>query len=436
MRRQLSIDRSPALAVPLRFFINVPLFALLAAGVLLWAGPDAFASRWSPASLALTHLFTLGILASAMVGALIQILPVATGVRVAGERTCSAVVHALLTAGTLTLSAAFFAHLRVLYAFAALLLGAAFLWLLAACATGFWRSRRNIGKGAEDVLGATRLALVALLVTVALGAMLAGMQVWPAPLQVIMLIDLHATWGLAGWIGLLIIGMAYQLVPMFLVTELYPRALTRALAPTVFVLLLLISAGVAWSDMLLLAAYALFAVTTLRLLWKRKRPAADATTLFWRTAMLSLACCASIWVVQIATGAPTGAVTRGVLMLFGVAWSAVNGMFYKIIPFLLWYHAQKSLTGAAMRFAPKVKDMISGRAATSQFRAHLAALVLLVLASLWPAAFARVAALAAAISAAWLGINMAAAIGIYLHVKRSAASIMPDTRALNDRRQE
>lgn len=430
MRRELSLDSSPSLSVPLRFFVNVPLFALLAAGVLMWAGPDAFASRWSSVALALTHLFTLGILASAMVGALIQILPVATGVRVAGERTCSAVVHALLTAGTLALVAAFLAGVRLLYALAALLLGAAFLWLLAACAIGFWQSRSQAAKGAADVLGATRLALVALLVTAALGAMLAGIQVWPAPLPVVVLTNLHATWGLAGWIGLLTTGMAYQLIPMFLVTEPYPRAITRALAPGVFALLVLVSVVAAWlpaaekpSGVLLLAAYAVFAVTTFRLLWKRKRPTADASTRFWLTAMSSLAGCGPVWIVQIATGNPAPAVTLGVLILFGVAWSAVNGMLYKIIPFLLWYHAQKSLTGAAMRIVPKVKDMIAERAATRQFWAHLAALVLLLAASLWPAAFARIAALAAGFSAAWLGVNMAGAIRLYLRVKRKAASI-------------
>lgn len=35
MRRELSLDSSPSLDVPLRFFVNAPLFALLAAGVLL-----------------------------------------------------------------------------------------------------------------------------------------------------------------------------------------------------------------------------------------------------------------------------------------------------------------------------------------------------------------------------------------------------------------
>src|SRR3546814_16332965 len=50
----------------------------------------------------------------------------------------------------------------------------------------------------------------------------------------------------------------------------------------------------------ILAAYTIFAVVTFHLLWTRKRPKADTTTLFWRTAMLSLAACGPVWLAQTA----------------------------------------------------------------------------------------------------------------------------------------
>jgi hypothetical protein len=427
MRRALSLDSSPELFVPFRFFLNAPIFALLAAGLFLWSGPDAFASRWTPVSLALTHLFTLGVLTSVMAGAMMQILPVATGIRVAAEATTAVVVHALLTAGTLALSCAFIVGTPALYAVAVVLLGAAFVWFLAACATGFWQHREAVRRGVSDVLGASRLALAALLATVALGLLLACAQAFGVALPVVTLTSLHATWGLAGWVGLLTIGMAFQLIPMFLVTEPYPRAITNVLAPIVFILLVLTSLSAAMIPRLampltalLLAAHTAFAITTLYLLWTRKRPEADATTKFWRMAMLCVAGCGPLWAIQVWTGNAAWAVTLGVILLFGVAWSLVNGMLYKIVPFLLWYHAQRSLTGAAMRFAPKVKDMIPDRVASRQFWAHLAALALLIAASQWPGAFARIAALAVGISAAWLGLNMIGAIQIYLQAKRKA----------------
>jgi hypothetical protein len=384
------------------------------------------ASRWTPVALALTHLMTLGVLTSVMTGALMQILPVATGVRVAGTPTSAVVVHALLTGGTLTLSCAFMVGASVLYAVALALLAAAFMSLLTACAIGFWRHRAAARKGSGDVLGASRLALVALLVTIALGLSLASAQAFGVPLPIVTLTNLHAMWGLGGWVGLLTIGMAYQLIPMFIVTEPYPRAFAYGLAPVVFALLALgsfSSAMVPTLGALVLMAFTAFAIVTLRLLWTRKRPAPDATTSFWRTAMLCVTGCGPLWAVHVVTGNPACAITLGVLLLFGVAWSLVNGMLYKIVPFLLWYHAQRSLTGTAMRFAPKVKDMIPERAASRQFQAHLAALALLLAASLRPMAFARVGALAAGVSAAWLALNMLGAIQIYVRATRKASSI-------------
>ncbi|MGP1614361.1 MAG: hypothetical protein ACTS5Y_04785, partial [Pollutimonas bauzanensis] len=237
MRRALSFGNSPPLAVPLRFFINVPVFAALAGALLLWAGPQAMASRWTPYTLALTHLLTLGVLASAMAGALMQILPVATGVSVLAPRLTSALVHALLTLGTLALAGGFLLARPLLFALALCALAAAFAWLLAACLGGFWRYRRAAAKEAAEVLSAVRLALAALFATVALGGLLAAGFAWPLPLPMALLTDMHAAWGLLGWVGLLVVGMAYQVIPIFQVTELYPRLATRWLAPLVFILL-------------------------------------------------------------------------------------------------------------------------------------------------------------------------------------------------------
>ena len=139
MQRALSFTRSPPLSVPLRFLLNAPLFALMAALLLLWAGPEALQSRWTPYTLALTHLLTLGVLGSTMAGAMMQILPVATGIQVVQPRQTAIAVHALLTTGTVALVLAFLLARPWLFGMALLLLGAAFAWLLTATALGLWR---------------------------------------------------------------------------------------------------------------------------------------------------------------------------------------------------------------------------------------------------------------------------------------------------------
>lgn len=71
MQDLLSFDQSPPLAAPLRFFLTAPLFAILAGLTLLASGPDALASRWTPAMLALTHLVAVGFMLQVMLGALL-----------------------------------------------------------------------------------------------------------------------------------------------------------------------------------------------------------------------------------------------------------------------------------------------------------------------------------------------------------------------------
>src|SRR5690625_4399846 len=100
MQRALALDASLPLSFSLRFFITAPLFVIFAAFILLVAGPQALSSRWHPAILAITHLLVLGTLAQTMIGALLQILPVATGITVFQSRPLGHLIHISLNAGT------------------------------------------------------------------------------------------------------------------------------------------------------------------------------------------------------------------------------------------------------------------------------------------------------------------------------------------------
>jgi len=412
MQRALSLNNSPAASVPLRFMYSSPLFILLAALLLLWSGPQVMVARWTPQALAITHLLTLGALAHTMAGALMQILPVATGIHVLAPRFSATIVHTGLLIGTLGLAAAFLTGLPWLFALALASLALALGWLLGCCAGGLWHYRRQASKGSTEILASARLALASLLITVLAGAWLAGHLAWgqPAPRQ---LTDLHGAWGLLGWIGLLVAAMSYQLIPMFQVTELYPRRVTRWLAGLVFALLLALSANtlliqsvpVAWiCQALLAAAFLAYAGTTLKLLRGRKRPEPDTTTQFWRTGLWSLAACIPVWLYQQATGTDLS-LLLGMLFIVGFAWSVVNGMLYKIIPFLVWFHCQRGLQ-TALPFIPKVRHIIEDKDARLQFRAHLTALCLLAAACFLPEELARIAALALAASALWLLVLM------------------------------
>src|SRR3569833_1424030 len=74
----LSFEQAPPFSLPMQCFLSAPL-VLLAAALLGVMDPALLASRWTPQALALTHALTLGFLAMAMLGALMQMLPVVAG---------------------------------------------------------------------------------------------------------------------------------------------------------------------------------------------------------------------------------------------------------------------------------------------------------------------------------------------------------------------
>lgn len=468
MQRALAFDQSPALSVAFRFFLNVPVFLLLAAlavgALALSGGPYA---RWSPLVLATAHLFTLGVLASAMLGAMMQILPVATRIRVLYPRVTSTIVHTGLTAGTLSLALGFITVRPFFHAAAVVLLAGAFAVFLAAVIGGLMRDGKSRSPGSGEILVAVRLAITALAVTIVAGLYMAGLRagLWTAGPGagpwLHALPDMHALWGLAGWIGLLVVGISYQVIPIFQATEIYPRKLTDHLAPLIFLLLTILTLAGSWQGdgwtpaltgswqdggwMAVLpaaaasslgVAYAVYGGVTAWLLLTRKRPAPEPTTWFWHTAMSALVVAAvlgALWpwlpIAQqaTATARDTAQMLLGTLLIPGFAVSAVNGMLYKIVPFLLWHNAQRR-ADVALPFMPKVREFIAEHDAMRQFAAHVLAVLLLVAASLAPALLLP-AAIALAASALLLTWNIGRALRLYARTCRSIAAVVAAAQA-------
>ncbi len=406
----LSLEQAPPISVPFRFFYSAPPFALLAALTLLAAGPDGAASRWTPALLAATHLLTLGFMAMVMVGALFQMLPVVAGAAIPRPRLTAWAVHLPLVAGTLCLAGGFLFRREAAFRLAGALLAFAFVLFLGVSVYSLARAPAR-----NATVTAIRLALAALAVTVGLGLALAAAlsgQWRPAAAG---LIDLHAQWGLLGWVGLLVMGVAYQVVPMFQLTPVYPPPVRRWLAPLVAVLLLgstaatLGGAGPAWTALAaagLALAFAVFGGVTLHLQRNRRRRIGDVTLQFWRLAMASLAAAAGLWAAGLVVPSAYFPLWLGTLYVVGFGLSVIDGMLYKIVPFLVWFHLQ-SRAGRS-RPVPNMKEIIPERRARLQLRAHGAALGLLLGYAVWPPLLYP-AGLALGLSSLLLGANLLAA---------------------------
>ena len=405
----LSFEQAPPFSLPLRFFLTAPLFLLAAAGLIVLS-PDALASRWTPQALALTHALTLGFLAMTMLGALMQMLPVVAGSTLPAPRFVAGFSHASLTLGSVALMTGFLTAEPTAFIIGIALLGAGFMVFLAAAAISLARAVPSV-----TVTG-LRLALVCLGITLAIGLVLALLRAgWGLPPTVKATISAHAAFGLLGWVLLLVIGVTWQVVPMFQITPPYPPRLARGLAGALFALLVIHAAAPLFApvvgtliDASIAGGILVFALATLRLQSRRRRKLPDVTLNFWRLGMASLITCVFVWLMAQLWPAWANSnaypMLLGVLFVGGFAVSVVNGMLYKIVPFLAWFHLQAQLQARAGSI-PTMKDMIAERAMRGQFRAHLIACLLIVAATLWPQ-LAITAGITLALSVLLLWLNL------------------------------
>lgn len=411
----LDTGQAPPISVPLRFFAAAPLFLPLAALMLVSGADNPFADMHSPALLAATHCITLGFMAMIMLGAMQQILPVVVGSAMPASRLTAWLTFLPLLAGALLLSAGFLLSKPVLLDLAWPILGLAFITFISASLIGLARApARNATKTA------ILLSILALGGAIALGMLLAHGYATGSPLPYARLATAHISLSLGGWVLLLIVGVSYQVVPMFQLTPNYPKWLTSGLAPALFIVLLLGLLSPLLEPMphrVMIVAQSLFwflagcyAVVTLRLQSKRRRRVADATLSFFRLGMMALLCAAVFALAALLFPAIDHLGTlSAVLFMLGFAMSLIHGMLYKIVPFLVWFHLFR---GGVKRGVPNMKEIIPEAWMWRHLWLHLSTLLAALCAPWWNAV-AWLAALGLLLQGMLLGNALLIAIAVY-----------------------
>jgi len=331
----LRLDQSPSIAVPYRFFATAPWY-LVASGLIPLFFGDPLASRWTPGALACTHLIAIGYLAQVMVGAAYQMLPVLVGSGISRVGPHSLSVWTLLNLGPPVMAFGFLGGDHTWVAVGGGAAALAFTMFIVSAAHALWRMERLAATGYGIALALASLAL-AVGVGLSMAAFLAG---WIPSSGLQALVRAHVTLALLGWVGILLATISLKLVPMFFVTNEYPRLLGRWLVPTIFAALIASAAAdiIGWSAAALLvpavAGFAAFAGTTAWLLSRRRRRTPDPSLFFWGVAIASILIGAMLWAIG------EHAVAVGLLLLVGVGFFAPSGMLAKIVPFLAWLHLQ------------------------------------------------------------------------------------------------
>lgn len=415
MSAMLSFENAPPLSVPARFLASAPWYGVLAGGLMLIEGPSLLDSRWSAATLALTHLLTVGFLMQAMVGALFQFLAVAADAGIARPARPAMAIHIGLNVGTLALAGGFYFAQSWLLATAGGLLGASVALFVFLALRGLLARKHS-----SPTIPALKLALGGLLVTAGFGLYLLGVYGFGVTGRAANLTAQHAAWGLIGWSSTLVAGIAYVVVPMFQLTPGYSKRFGNTFVPVLWAILLLWTAvqwfdwnvGIVLAGALAAVALGVFAAVTLGLQGRSKRAAPDATTLFWRLAMLCTLLAGGLWAAfpaVVSLGGGRLEFALGVLAIVGVLMSVVGGMLYKIVPFLCWLHVQQYGFEKGIYKTPHMGVFLAESRMRLQFFAQVAALALMLAAVAFPL-LVGAAGVAAALSFGLLGTNLLMAL--------------------------
>jgi len=405
----LSLEQAPPLDAPARFFITVPLFGVIASVVIIMSDPELLMNRYSLESIVIVHLFTIGMFAMAILGALQQMLPVLAGVSLPKAKGVATYSHLALVLGTLLMGTGLLSGSHTLLFLAEIGLGSGFLVLLAAIALAM----RKVAFFTPTVKAMSFAVSVAFLIVLLGLHLLGGYASGDVSELQITLANIHSVWAIFGFAGLLIIGVAFQVLPMFYVTPQFKAFTTQFMVPLVilglvtWLLLNIYLPKYAWVGSSILVIFFLaFSTMIVKKFYERRRPISDVTVKYWNLGAFLLATGLLLWQSDTFTEGDYMPVIA--VLIGGFILSIISGMLYKIIPFLVWFH----LNGQGYMSVPTMGEMVDKRYALTQFVLFALSLGLFITAY-WVPVLTKVGAVTLFVSMGLLEYNLWKALDVY-----------------------
>jgi hypothetical protein len=305
-------------------------------------------------------------------GAMQQMMPVLAGAVIKKPKLFANVVHSSLFIGTLFLSFSFILEIKMLLHIAVAFLAIAFL-------TFFIMSIKLLFKVKylTTTVKAMRLFSLAGIITLFLGLYLAFSHITlEFNEHYYSFLFLHILFGLFGFALLLIMGVSFQVIPMFYVAPDFPKFIQNKL-PLILFALLFISGIFFFFDINILILKIIFSSLIisfsfygLKSLNNRKRPVFDATLWYWKFSLISLAISLILWLFGL-----TPNYILAIIFAFGFLYSLLQGMVYKIIPFLSWFH----LSSKGYFKLPTIREFIDEKYIKIHFFLHISSMILFIL---------------------------------------------------------
>ena len=411
----LSTYQAPPIFVPVRFFITAPLFGILAGILILFSDASTLMNRFSIESIVITHAITIGFLSFIMLGSITQMLPVLAGAKMQKVELVTRISYLLLVVGVISMLLGLYTGNQVLDIIAFIGLGGGFFIILTATAI----SLRTVVNFNPTVKGISTSIFFAFFVVLMGLYLLYSYIINDVDSTHMIVANIHSVWGVFGFAVILIIGVAFQVLPMFYVAPKFKQFCKKRVVWLIsigLVMWLFLSAfyeeytlfGKVWIAMFVWA----FATTVWLKLSRRRRPISDVTVWYWRSASIFLTLGAFLWIFD--EYFKHEYIVMVAILIGGFILSIVTGMLYKIVPFLVWFH----LNAMGYMSIPTINEMINKNVARVQFVLFIASLIGFIFAFYMPYLL-QVSAISFIISMVLLEYNVISPVLIYIKIKKT-----------------
>ena len=411
----LSLEQAPPISAPLRFYLTAPLFAILAGVLTLLSDVSVLQSRYSIDAIVITHAITIGFMSFVMLGSLTQMLPVLAGVKMYRVDFITKISHLFLVFGTLFMLIGLKFEMALFNAIAIILFASGFLAMIIV----IFMAIKKVKNFTPTVRGMS-VSLVFALFSVLMGFFLLFSYIEPEmALYRNIVANTHSVWAIFGFAGVLIVGVTFQVLPMFYVApkfkDFYQKRVVLFIS---FSLILWMITSLFFqtysvaAKLWIVIFFASFAIVFLQKIKNRKRKISDITLLYYKASTIFLALGSLFWIIDEFYLSEHIVVVS--ILIGGFILSIMIGMLYKIVPFLIWFH----LNAMGYMSIPTMNEMIDKKLAMTQFTLFIASLMGFIL-SYYFNAYLSIFAMAFIISMVILQYNIITAVLIYKRVKKT-----------------
>lgn len=333
----LSLDQAPPYKTPLFYYIIGTIY-LIIFSISLLIFNKTLENRFYYEAIAITHMLTLGFFTHVMFGTLFQMIPIIIGEAYQQVEFRARLILIFLNIGIISFLVSFLLGIKVFMHISMLSLSLAFIFF---ASYSFLTIYKTIDKNPTVK---TFLVSFMFLFIGTLYGLLSILQ-HGGSLGDTRFGDIHFSIMIFGWIFMLFSGVAYKVIPMFYVAKEYPAFIKNYFYMIISFILLAMIVAISYELKFILQALQItlailsiiFALSTIKILKNRRRKRVDTTVNLWYFSMSNLGLGSSIWIVSIIFNLELG-FSLAIIFGLGFIYALINGMLYKIVPFLTWFH--------------------------------------------------------------------------------------------------